>query len=73
MKALQRKILILVVSSVLYENAKAVTVYDTGYAFLMDSEGGFVYHPEMEGDMDTTEFDTQHAYLYDKKFSVSTK
>ena len=53
-------------TSVLYENAKAVTVYDTGYAFLMDSEGGFVYHPEMEGDMDTTEFDTQHAYLYEK-------
>ena len=53
-------------TSVLYENAKAVTVYDTGYAFLMDSEGGFVYHPEMEGDLGTPEFDAQHAYLFEK-------
>lgn len=53
-------------TSVLYENAKAVTVYDTGYAFLMDNEGGFVYHPEMEGNLGTSEFDAQHAYLYEK-------
>lgn len=53
-------------TSVLYENAKAVTVYDTGYAFLMDSEGGFVYHPEMESDLHTPEFDAQHAYLFEK-------
>lgn len=53
-------------TSILYENIKAVTVYDTGYAFLMDSEGGFVYHPEMEGSSGTPEFDAQHAYLYEK-------
>ena len=53
-------------TSVLYENTKAVTVYDDGYAFLMDSEGGIVYHPEMEGNLGTPEFDTQHAYLYEK-------
>lgn len=53
-------------TSVLYENTKAVTVYDTGYAFLMDNEGGFVYHPEMEDNLGTPEFDTQHAYLYEK-------
>ena len=53
-------------TSVLYENTKAVTVYEAGYAFLMDSEGGFVYHPEMEGDMSTPEFDMQHIYLYEK-------
>lgn len=53
-------------TSVLYENAKAVAIYDTGYAFLMDSEGGFVYHPEMKGNTGTPEFDTQHVYLYEK-------
>ena len=53
-------------TSVLYENTKAVTVYNTGYAFLMDSEGGFVYHPEMESDLLTPEFDAQHVYLFEK-------
>lgn len=53
-------------TSVLYENTKAVTVYDAGYAFLMDSDGGFVYHPEMEGNSKTSEFDAQHAYLFEK-------
>lgn len=59
-------------TSVLYENTKAVTVYDSGYAFLMDSDGRFVYHPEMEGDSKTPEFDAQHAYLF-KKSMVSTQ
>jgi diguanylate cyclase (GGDEF)-like protein len=53
-------------TSLLYENTKNVTMYDTGYAFLMDSEGRFVYHPEMEGDLISPEFDTQYAYLYEK-------
>ena len=53
-------------TSVLYENTKAVTVYNAGYAFLMDSEGGFVYHPEMESNLYTPEFDAQHAYLFEK-------
>ena len=55
-----------IATSVLYENTKVVTVYDTGYAFLMDSEGGFVYHPEMEENFVAPGFDTQHAYLYEK-------
>ena len=55
-----------VLTDLLYEQAKTVTIYDTGYAFLMDSEGKFVYHPEMEGSMMTEDFDAQHAYLYQK-------
>ena len=53
-------------TNLLYENTKNVVVYDTGYAFLMDNEGGFVYHPEMEGNTISKEFDIQHAYLYEK-------
>lgn len=33
-------------TNLLYENTKNVVVYDSGYAFLMDNEGNFVYHPE---------------------------
>ena len=60
-------------TSILYENANAVTVYDTGYAFLMDNEGGFVYHPDMKGNIGTPEFDTQHAYLYEKSLVSAQK
>jgi diguanylate cyclase (GGDEF)-like protein len=41
-------------------------VYDTGYAFLMDNEGRFVYHPEMIGDSITADFNDKHVYLYEK-------
>lgn len=53
-------------TSFLYEYSKTVTVYDTGYAFLMDNEGSFVYHPEMKESNITPEFDEQHAYLFEK-------
>jgi diguanylate cyclase (GGDEF)-like protein len=53
-------------TSLLYDNTKAVKVYDKGYAFLMDQEGQFVYHPEMENQFGTDEFDLQHTYLYEK-------
>jgi len=53
-------------TSLLYDHTKSVTVYDTGYAFLMDNEGKFVYHPDMEGNLFTVDFDNQHAYLYEK-------
>lgn len=55
-----------IATRLLYENTKNVTVYDTGYAFLMDSEGNFVYHPEMKATVITEEFNSQHTYLYEK-------
>ena len=55
-----------IATSLLYENTKNVTVYDTGYAFLMDNEGEFVYHPEMKSNAITADFNSQHAYLYEK-------
>ena len=61
-------------TDLLYEYAKMVSVYDTGYAFLMDNEGRFVYHPEMAGSNSTPEFDTLHAYLFEKSLlSVENK
>ena len=53
-------------TNLLYENTKSVTVYDKGYAFLMDNEGEFVYHPEMKGNTISEEFNMQHTYLYEK-------
>ena len=53
-------------TKLLYENTKNVMVYDTGYAFLMDNEGEFVYHPEMKGNTISEEFNIQHTYLYEK-------
>lgn len=53
-------------TSILYDNTKSVTVYEEGYAFLMDNEGRFVYHPDMNNQVVTDEFDSQHAYLYEK-------
>ena len=55
-----------IATNLLYENTKTVTVYDTGYAFLMDNEGEFVYHPEMKGHTISEEFNMQHTYLYEK-------
>ena len=55
-----------IATELLYENTKSVTVYDNGYAFLMDNEGNFVYHPEMTVNEITAEFNSQHAYLYEK-------
>ena len=55
-----------IATNFLYENTKNVTVYDTGYAFLMDSEGEFVYHPEMKENTISEEFNIQHTYLYEK-------
>lgn len=55
-----------IATNLLYENTKNVTVYDRGYAFLMDNEGEFVYHPEMKGNTISEEFNVQHTYLYEK-------
>ena len=53
-------------TSLLYDNTKSVTVYNEGYAFLMDNDGRFVYHPDMNNQEITDDFDYQHAYLYEK-------
>ena len=55
-----------IATNLLYENTKNVTVHDRGYAFLMDNEGEFVYHPEMKGNTISEEFNMQHTYLYEK-------
>lgn len=55
-----------IATKLLYENTKNVTVYDRGYAFLMDNEGEFVYHPDMKGNTISEEFNMQHTYLYEK-------
>ena len=55
-----------IATNLLYENTKNVAVYDSGYAFLMDNEGEFVYHPEMNGNTISKEFNMQHTYLYEK-------
>ena len=55
-----------IATNLLYENTRNVTVYDNGYAFLMDNEGEFVYHPEMRGITISEEFNKQHTYLYEK-------
>ena len=55
-----------IATKLLYENTKNVTVYDSGYAFLMDSEGEFVYHHDMKGNTISEEFNMQHTYLYEK-------
>ncbi|MBR6552790.1 MAG: GGDEF domain-containing protein, partial [Clostridia bacterium] len=55
-----------IATNLLYENTKNVTMYDSGYAFLMDNEGEFVYHPEMKGNTISEEFNIQHTYLYEK-------
>ena len=60
-------------TSLLYETTKAVTVYEEGYAFLMDNEGRFVYHPEMESQWITDDFDTKHAYLYEKSLLAADR
>ena len=53
-------------TNLLYENTKNVRVYDTGYAFLMDNEGEFVYHPEMKENKISEAFNMQHISLYEK-------
>lgn len=62
-----------IATSLLYDSTKTVTVYDSGYAFLMDNEGKFVYHPDMKGNLITEEFDSQHAYLYEKSLESTQK
>ena len=62
-----------IATSLLYENTKNVTVYNTGYAFLMDNEGNFVYHPEMKETVITADFNSQHTYLYDKSLLSAEK
>lgn len=52
-----------ITTELLYENAKSVRVYDTGYAFLMDKEGTFVYHPEMQTSKITDSFNKTHSYI----------
>ena len=55
-----------ITTEILYENTKSVKVYNTGYAFLMDNEGTFVYHPEMKSSIISDTFDQAHDYLYRK-------
>ena len=60
-------------TSLLYDITKNVTVYEKGYAYLMDNEGRFVYHPEMGGKDMREEFDSQHAYLFEKSLLSAEK
>ena len=53
-------------TSLLYENTKNVIAYKNGYAFLMDHEGNFVYHPEMKRNMITEKFNNEHADLFER-------
>ena len=62
-----------IATNLLYENTKNVTVYESGYAFLMDNEGEFVYHPEMKNSSITSIFDSQHKYLYEKSLLSENK
>lgn len=55
-----------ITTELLYDNTKSVTVYDTGYAFLMDNEGNFVYHPEMQSNKISDSFNEEHDYLFKK-------
>lgn len=55
-----------ITTELLYENVKSVKVYDTGYAFLMDKEGRFVYHPEMKSSKISDTFNEEHEYIYEK-------
>ena len=55
-----------ITTELLYENTESVTVYDTGYAFLMDNEGKFVYHSEMQSNKISASFNEEHVYLYEK-------
>ena len=55
-----------ITTELLYENVKSVKVYDTGYAFLMDKEGRFVYHPEMHSSKISDAFNEGHNYLFEK-------
>lgn len=55
-----------ITTELLYDNTKSVTVYNTGYAFLMDNEGNFVYHPEMQSNKISVSFNEEHDYLYEK-------
>lgn len=60
-------------TTLLYEHTKTVEVFDTGYAFLMDSEGEFVYHPEMKDSSIIPTFDSWHKYLYEKSLLAESK
>lgn len=60
-------------TDLLFDNAKSVKVFDSGYAFLMDDEGSFVYHPEMKDKNITSEFDDQHAFLYETGMLSATE
>ncbi len=63
-----------ITTELLYENVKSVKVYDTGYAFLMDKEGNFVYHPEMQSSKITVSFNEEHNYLYEvSRFSADSQ
>lgn len=63
-----------ITTELLYENAKSVKVYDMGYAFLMDKEGTFVYHPEMQSGKIIDSFNKEHNYLYEvSKLSVDNQ
>lgn len=55
-----------ITTELLYDNTKSVVVYDTGYAFLLDEEGKFLYHPEMKNSNISDHFNREHAYLYEK-------
>lgn len=60
-------------TGLLYEKTKNVKVYDTGYAFLMDHDGNFVYHPEMKVKLISEDFNKQYAYLYEKSLVAAQK
>lgn len=55
-----------IATELLYDTTKSLRVYDTGYAFLMDSNGRFLYHPEMTTEQSSDDFNEGHAYLYEK-------
>lgn len=48
----------------LYKNVDSVTVYDSGYAFLMDQAGNILYHKEFPDGLKKAEYTKEQMTLY---------
>jgi len=60
-------------TELLQESTQNVSVYNEGYAFLIDNEGKFVYHPGMQEDTNIMDFDSNYSELYEISLQAAEK
>ncbi|MGN1148879.1 MAG: diguanylate cyclase [Lachnospiraceae bacterium] len=54
----------------LFDSVKNVSIYDSGYAFLMDEEGNMIYHKDFPGGIQKEDYTEEQKQIFEKNMQA---